>query len=334
MMRVFAPGRVNLIGDHVDYVGGVVLPMAVHLGTTVDMTPTEDNTVRVRSTNEATEVAFELPVADVSSIEPGWGRFVAAVCAELELERGFVAEVDSTLPVGAGLSSSSSFTVALALAAGFEGTPTDLAHACLRAEVRATGVPGGIMDQLTIAAATRGAALRIDCRDDTYSPVALPQGTAVHAVHCGVSRRLVGSEYAERRAACEAAEAIVGPLRDASLADLAALDDAALRARARHVVTEIERVEEAVDACLGGESAALGSLMVASHASLRDDFAVSIPELDDLVDRLCAVDGVYGARLTGAGFGGCVVAVADEDVDPEAVGGWRLEPHGAARAVT
>ncbi|RMH79865.1 MAG: galactokinase, partial [Actinomyces sp.] len=197
----------------------------------------------------------------------------------------------------------------------------------------ASGVPCGIMDQLAVAAGVEGAALLIDCRDETVEPVALPAGVAVHAVHSGVPRRLAGSAYAERRAACEAAEGEIGPLRDATPADVDTLDDPVRRRRARHVVTEIARVRAAVDACRRGDVATVGALMVDSHRSLRDDFEVSIPELDALVERLLAVPGVYGARLTGAGFGGCVVALVDADVPADRVGGWRLRPSGGARLV-
>lgn len=329
--RVHAPGRVNLIGDHVDYVGGLVLPMAVDLGTTVETEPADD--VELRSTHEDEPVRLTLPVADPAAVAPGWGRFVAAVLAEMGSTQGFRGVVSSDLPIGAGLSSSSSLSVAVALAAGFDGPRIELARLCRRAEIAATGVPCGIMDQLTIASARPGAALLIDCRSETVEPVPLPDGVAVHAVHCGVARRLVGSPYAERRAACEAAEAVIGPLRDASPADVDGLADVGLRKRARHVVGEIARVGAAVDAARAGDAAAFGRLMNESHASLRDDFEVSIPELDQLADRLRRTPGVHGARLTGAGFGGCVVALVDAAVDPAVVGGWRLGAAGAAQVL-
>ena len=326
-MRVVAPGRDNLIGDHVDYVGGLVLPMAVDLGTTIDVTPSPDRVVEMVSDAEDEAVALALPVHSPGAAGPAWGRFVAAVLAELGTTDGFRGAVTSTLPVGAGLSSSSSFTIAVALAAGFDGPPLDLARLALRAETAATGVPGGLMDQLVITHAVAGSASLIDCRTDTVTPVALPDGVAVHAVHSGVARRLAGSEYADRRAACEAAESLIGPLRDADLDDVARLDDPVLRARARHVVNENARVAAAAEAAAAGDPTEFGRLMDESHASLRDDFDVSIPELDDLVARLRATPGVFGARLTGAGFGGCAVALAEDDVD---LGGWRLAPAGAA----
>jgi galactokinase len=329
--RVHAPGRVNLIGDHVDYMDGVVLPMAIDLGTTIEVRPSEQ--VLLRSADEADDIVLELPVDDPSSVSVSWGRYVAAVLAEMGTVEGFAGTVTSTLPIGAGMSSSSSLSVAVALAAGFDGSTTELARLCRRAETVATGVPCGIMDQLTICAASAGAALRIDCRDETYGPVRLPDQTVVHAVHSGVTRRLAGSEYAERRDACEAAQAIVGPLRDVSIGDTAAIDDPVLRARARHVVSEIARVEAAIEAADQNDAATFGALMVESHESLRDDFEVSIPELDSLVERLCAIPGVHGARITGAGFGGCVVALVDEAVDADVVGGWRVRPSEGAHVL-
>ena len=190
------------------------------------------------------------------------------------------------------------------------------------------------MDQLVIVHAVEGAALLIDCRDDTTTPVALPEGTVVHAVHSGVARRLAGSAYADRRASCEAAEQLVGPLRDASLADLATIDDPVVRARARHVVSENARVAAAVDAATAGDAGELGRLMDESHRSLRDDFDVSVPELDELVERLRSIPGVHGARLTGAGFGGCAVAIADDTAAADEIGGWRLRPARGARVIS
>ncbi|MCH7788923.1 MAG: galactokinase [Acidobacteria bacterium] len=326
--RVFAPGRVNLIGDHVDYVGGLVLPMAVDLGTTIEVVPRADGQVLLTSENDPRPVRLTLPVRDVTEVEPQWGRFVAAVLAEMGAVDGFEGSVSSSLPIGAGMSSSSALSAAVAMAAGYEGAAIELARLCRRAETTASGVPCGIMDQLTIAAATKGTALAIDCRDESFRPIALPDKCSVFIAHCGVSRSLVESAYAERRAACEDAESQIGALRDASLSNVASLEDPLLRIRARHVVSEIARVEAAIDACVRGDPAEIGRLMIESHESLRDDFEVSIDELDRLVDRLCGIEGVYGARLTGAGFGGCVVALTHEEVDAVDVAGeaqsWRV----------
>jgi galactokinase len=184
------------------------------------------------------------------------------------------------------------------------------------------------MDQLTAAAGVAGAALCIDCTTLTITPVPLPDDVEVVVVHSGEDRALAGSAYAERAAQCAAAEALVGPLRRASIEDLGAIADPVVRRRARHVVTENQRVGAAVAALAAGDGPKVGRLMVASHASLRDDFEVSTPALDRLVARLVAVPGVLGARLTGAGFGGCAVAIARPGALDE---GWVVRPVGGAR---
>jgi galactokinase len=327
-VKAFAPGRVNLVGDHTDYMGGLVLPMAIDLGTTVEGVASDSPEVRLTSAEAPDEAIVPLDVADPASFRPPWGRFVAGVVAVLRPKTGFVGSVRTSLPLGAGLSSSSSLTVAVALALGFEGSARDLALACQRAETVASGVPGGVMDQLTSAAGVAGHALLIDCKTLTVDPVPLPAGIDVFAVHSGVRRSLANSAYAERRAQCEAAEWELDiPLRAATVSDVVALEDPVLRRRARHVVSENERVRVVADAFLRGDLDAVGEAVKASHLSLRDDFDVSTPELDALVARLTATPGVIGARLTGAGFGGCVVAMAHAGT---AVDGWRVRAAGHA----
>ena len=295
-----APGRVNLIGDHTDYNDGFVLPAAIDLECVVCATARTDDLVRVTWLDG----------------DAGSGRYADAVRSVLaELGRapiGMDAEVSSTIPVGSGLSSSAALEVSLALAlcdvARFELAPVELALACQRAEQRATGVPCGIMDQLASVSGRAGAALLIDCRSLEVEPIPLPDGVAIVVVHSGLPRRLEGSAYAERRAACEAVAARLGlnALRDATP------EQVADEPRARHVVSENGRVLDAADALRRGDVDRLASLMSASHASLRDDFEVSTPELDALVEALGRA-GAAGARLTGAGFGGCVVALAPSD---------------------
>lgn len=313
-----APGRVNLIGDHTDYNEGFVLPVAIDLGCTVRATRRDDGVVRLRSEDVDGEVEL---AADGSTapeaVEEPWGRYAAGVVGTLA-ERGrpavgVDAVVSSTIPLGAGLSSSAALEVALALAlcdaAEFELPLLELAIACQEAEQVATGVPCGIMDQLASLAGRHNHALLIDCRSLDVRPIPLPPRLAVLIVHSGVSRTLVGSEYAERRQACEAVAALLGleSLRDATA------EQVADEPRARHVVSENARVLEAAGALQEGDVAALGPLLNASHASLRDDFEVSTPELDALVEALREA-GAIGARLTGAGFGGCVVGLASRDV--------------------
>jgi galactokinase len=325
-----APGRVNLIGDHTDTTGGLVLPMAIDLATTVVGTPGGDVVV-LHSADEPEPAVVSLDVTDPAAITPGWARYVAGVVAEMAPSTGFTGRVSTTLPVGAGLSSSAALEVAVALALGFDGTPLELALLCQRAEQRASGVPCGVMDQLASTAGVDGSALLIDCHDLTVTPVSLPPGVEVRVVHSGEPRTLAGSAYAERRAAVEAAELVLGPLRLVrEVGAVEALAEEVLRRRARHVVTENERVRATVDALANSDLAAVGRAMAASHASLRDDFEVSTPGLDALVDRLSATDGVWGARLTGAGFGGCVVALTEPGAVDE---GWKVEPSAGARLV-
>jgi galactokinase len=312
-----APGRVNLIGDHTDYNEGFVLPVAIDLSCVIRSTRNGEDVVRVRSENAegVIELAADGSTAP-SNVPEMWGRYAAGVVGTLA-ERGrpavgIDAVVSSTIPLGAGLSSSAALEVAVALAlcdaAEFELPLLELALACQEAEQVATGVPCGIMDQLTSLAGRDNHALLIDCRSLDVRPIPLPPRLAVLILHSGVSRGLVDSEYAERREACEAIAALLGlqSLRDATP------EQVADEPRARHVVSENARVLAAAEALEAGDVAALGPLLNASHASLRDDFEVSTPELDALSEALRDA-GAIGARLTGAGFGGCVVGLASRD---------------------
>lgn len=309
-----APGRVNLIGDHTDYTGGFVLPMAIDRECLLAVTAGPAGRVRARSL----EFEGALDVAtdgrdDPREVKPRWGGFVAGVVQALVARGaavpGLELAISSTVPAGSGLSSSSALSVALTMAladaAGLELGDDDVARAALDGEIRATGVPGGLMDQLASVHGIVDHALLIDCRDLHIEPIRIPEDLAVLVVHSGVKRTLAGSAYADRRAATERAAALLGV---ASLRD-AQLDDADDDPRARHVVTENARVLAFAAALRDGDVDALGPLLLASHASLRDDFEVSTPELDLLVDAFLAA-GALGARLTGAGFGGCVVALA------------------------
>jgi len=328
-VKAYAPGRVNLMGDHTDYTGGLVLPMAVDLGTTVEGTASSREHVRLSSAEEPDDAVVPLTVTDPAAIEPPWARYVAGVVSVLRPMTGFVGTVHTTLPIGAGLYSSAALEAAVALALGFDGSPHELARACQEAEQIASGVPCGVMDQLAAAAGVAGHALLIDCSTLTVEPVALPAGVEVVVAHSGVQRALVTSAYARRRSECEAAERALGiPLRDATPADVARLDDALFRRRARHVVSENRRVCAVAEAFAGADLATIGEAMTASHASLRDDFEVSTPELDALVARLTRTPGVIGARLTGAGFGGCAVALVHAGA---AVDGRRVRAAGGAR---
>lgn len=332
MIVAYSPGRVNLIGDHTDYSGGLVCPMAIDLGTTVRV-ERGGTAVRLTSEAEAEPAAVPLAVEDPAAVAPPWARYVAGVVAELRPREGARGTVTTTLPVGAGLSSSAALQLAVALALGADDAdPVGLAALCQRAEQVASGVPCGIMDQLVCAAGTAGHASLIDCTSHAVVPVPIPPGVEIVVIHSGQSRTLVGSEYAARRSAVEAAARALGaPLREAP--DVSALDDPVLRRRARHVVTENQRVRDFVAALAAGDAAGAGTLMAASQASLRDDFEVSTPVVDALVARVTATPGVWGARMTGAGFGGCVVALTV----PGALAGlpgWVVTASAGARVVT
>lgn len=310
-MRAYAPGRVNLIGGHTDYTGGLVLPMAVDLGTTVEGHGVDEPVVRLRSAELPETAVVPLDVDDPAAIAPAWARYVAGVVAEIRPRRGFEGSVSTTIPIGTGLSSSAALEVAVGLALGWDGSRAELALACQRAEHRASGVPCGIMDQLSSLAGVAGHALLIDCTTLETTPVALPDDVAVVVVDSGERRALASSGYAERRAEVARVEDLLGPLPRATRADVESIGDPLLRKRARHVVTENERVLAFVDAIAAGDVATAGRLMVQSHRSLRDDHDVTTAALDALVERLCTTPGVHGARLTGGGWGGCVVALAD-----------------------
>jgi galactokinase len=277
----------------------------------------------------AVVVLDDLDTHHPSEFQPFWARYVAGVAATIRPVEGGQGVVTTELPVGAGLSSSAALEVAVALALGFEGSPRTLAQACQQAEHLASGVPCGIMDQLASVLGRRGHALLIDCTTLDVVATPVPDDFEVIVVHSGERRELATSAYGVRRAQVEEAAAVIGrPLRDATLDDLSAVPDGALRRRIRHVLTENERVREFAAALAAGDGPSAGALMTASHASLRDDFEVSTPVLDGLVDKLTATSGVYGARLTGAGFGGCVVALAAAGTSlPDA---WVVHPADGA----
>lgn len=327
MIRAVAPGRVNLIGEYTDVADGLVLPMAIDMATTVTGSAGGDAVV-LRSVDEDGVAVVPLSVTDPEAIEPGWARYVAGVVAELRPPIGFAGDVATTVPIGAGLSSSAALEVAVALALGFGGTPFELAELTRRAEQHASGVPCGIMDQLASAAGVGGHALLIDCGTLAVSPVPVPDDVEIRVVHSGQERKLSGSAYGERVAAIERGASEVGPLADVTdLAVVERINDPEVRRRTRHVVTENRRVRAAAAALGAGDMVELGRLMDESHRSMRDDLEISTPVVDALVERLRARPGVLGVRLTGAGFGGCLVALTAPGALDE---GWLVRPSPGA----
>ena len=315
-----SPGRVNLIGDHTDYTGGLVLPMAIDRYTTISGTRTP-STIRLRSQNEPEIVEFELPISSPEKVTPSWGRYVAGVAAEMQNRaHGFDGEISCTIPIGAGLSSSAALEVATALAIGDTSTPVERAKLCQRAEHRAVGVPCGIMDQLTVTSGIRDHALLIDCHELTILPVQLPNDVKV-VVQFIAERKLTSSSYAERVAQCNAAEEIVGPLRLANLSSLASIANKTIFRRARHVVSENQRVRDFAAMLRTGDLKSAGKLMIESHNSLDHDFETSTPQMNSAVAAAISQPGVYGARMTGGGFGGCIVILADAAAK---IDGWQV----------
>ena len=323
--RAVAPGRVNLIGDHTDYTGGLVLPMAIKMFTSIEFS-LQENYVDLRSESE--DGIYRRALSDRSDPQTSssWGRYVDAVLSLIEEPQGLTGVIRSTLPIGAGLSSSASLEVALALALGFQGDELSLALLGQRAEHMATQVPCGIMDQLCITSAVAGTASLINCSTYEVTHIPIPDDVKV-VVRLVTARQLEGSAYAQRVDECRFAEHFVGPLSVADMSDVTKIPDAIVRSRATHVISENARVSAFATALSVSDFSLAGEIMQESHKSLAENFAVSVPEMDQAVAQLAATPGVYGARMTGGGFGGCVVALCEPSAQVE---GWVVEPVGAA----
>jgi galactokinase len=352
-----APGRVNLIGEHTDYNDGFVLPLAIdrYVVLAADRPPRAAAAGAPAAPSmclhSAALEASATIAADGSSRAPAppWTRYVQGVVAGLHrlgIEAGPLdILIDASLPLGGGLSSSAALEVATATlieaGTGRSLDPLEKARLCQKAEQEAAGVPCGIMDQYSSIFGRAGAALLLDCRSLESEAVPLDdRAVALLVINSRVKHALADGAYAERRAQCEAAAAALGvpALRDATRDRLEHARNAlepVLYRRARHVITENDRTTRAAAAIRAGDWSAAGRLMAASHESLRDDYEVSCPELDWLVDRASSAPGVLGARMTGGGFGGCIVclvhpgAVDDvaRQVTTEYHARWAIEPY-------
>ncbi|HET7771239.1 MAG TPA: galactokinase, partial [Chloroflexota bacterium] len=321
-----APGRVNLIGEHTDYNDGFVFPAAIDRDVYVAARATDDGRARLYAANFRRKTEF--PLSDVRH-QPSerWSHYERGVVVMLQQDGhqvgGFEAAIEGDVPSGAGLSSSAAVEVATATALkalfDLQLDPVRLAVLCQRAENQFVGVNSGIMDQFISALGQRATALLIDCRSLEYRHVPLGESAQIVVADTSVKRGLVDSEYNARRAECEEAVRLlsqrvagVRALRDVSAVQLReheALLPEVVRRRARHVVTENERTLRSVAALEAGDLGAFGRLMDESHASLRDDYEVTVPPLDAMVDAAHNVSGVLGSRMTGAGFGGCTVSL-------------------------
>jgi galactokinase len=329
-----APGRVNLIGGHTDYNDGFVLPVTIDRAVYVALRLCKDRAVRLRSLNFEAEIEYSLREPPFEEL-PQWVQFVAGVIEEFRASRGLDCGVEGVVwgnvPVGGGLSSSAALEVAAA-----EGLkdlfqinldPEDTALLCQTVEHEYVGVQCGIMDQMAVRLGRAGRALSLDCRTLDYEHVPLPLDEAsIVIADSRVSRELAGSKYNKRRAECEEGVAFFRQFDDSieALRDVgrdlferhAGELDETIRRRCRHVVTENERVRKSARVLKAEDLGAFGALMSAAHKSLREDYEVSIEELDHLVATARAMEGTYGARMTGAGFGGCMVClVANAAVD-------------------
>lgn len=341
---VFAPGRVNLIGDHVDYNDGLVLPMPLALGTAVAWRRTaQPGFAALAADYPGTPYRFDSAAAPPAG--DGWHSMVHGMAALLHedspFEGGLELAIAGNLPRGSGLSSSASLCIATGraiMAAGHaaDTSPRRLALIAQQVEHRFAGVACGIMDQMVIAAGRPGAAMLLDCRTLEHSHVALPADWSVLVIQSGVVRELVEGAYNTRRAQCESAARKLGlaSLRDVdpSGLDVTRLDSVEAR-RARHVVTEIERTRQAAAAIAAQDIATLGVLMREAHASMRDLFEASHPEVDRQVALINAAIGpAGGARITGGGFGGAIVAILEAAAEPDVLAALRRAGIGAGES--
>jgi galactokinase len=325
-----APGRVNMLGEHVDYNDGMVLPAAIDRAVRLAASPTDDGIISLYAADLGKSATFRLDQLDAKTDLageplPNWAKYPAGVAWALQRSglrvQGLQAVYSSDVPIGSGLSSSAAVEMAFAVLwqtlGGWALNQVALAKQGQIAENQYVGVSTGLMDQFASTCGVKDHLLYFDTRSLEWEPIPLPAGTAIVIADSGVRRSLVTSAYNERRASCEKAVELlkaylpqIHSLRDVSTVDFAAYGaylPEEVRKRAEHIVKEIHRVEQAVQVLRRGEAILFGGLMYAGHVSLRDLYEVSCPELDLLVSATRSIPGCYGARLTGAGFGGCTV---------------------------
>ena len=324
----YAPGRVNLIGEHIDYNGGMVMPLGLPVGLSVALRRRDDSQIQIASDRFSgiAKIALGDPKAD------GWADYalgaVSLAVADGLLTGGVDMVITSTIPDGAGLSSSAALIVAILKAArdasGSTATNEEIAMLARRVENDYIGIPCGIMDQMAVAVASDGEAIALNTSDLSYTRLTIPDGYRIAVIHSGIQRKLSDGRYAKRKNECDEAATLIGnsnlclltKTQQQKAADL----PSPLNQRVHHCVTEHQRVLKAVDALRDHNMHAFGALMNASHVSMRDDFDVSLPEIDTLVDGALSA-GAIGARLTGGGFGGCIVAcIKNEDY-----AGWEVK---------
>ena len=315
-IQISAPGRVNLIGDHTDYTGGLVMPLTLDAHTTVIGQANTSRVWNLVSRDEPVALSTELPIRDPGSVLPRWGRYVAGVLFELAqlgiAVPGFTGEISTTIPIGSGLSSSAALEIAIARTAlsiaNVVLPDADVALLCQRAEHIASGVPCGIMDQLCIAVGRPHTATLINCHTLDVQHIAMPD--EIEVVTRFVSHRtLVGSEYSDRVTDCRHIEEMIGPLRLANLGDAEQISDQRLFRRAQHVISENQRVRDFASALSRKDFGIAGQLMLESHQSLANDFETSNAIMDQAVKTMMSEPGILGARMTGGGFGGCIVGI-------------------------
>ena len=335
-----APGRVNLIGEHTDYNDGFVLPLAINRAAKVAYRRRNDRVIRARTALHNMTCEISLERLDVHRGH-GWASYIAGVAWAMQdagrVVRGADLSIESDVPSGAGLSSSAALEVAthraLSAVSGLEWNPQEAATQSRRAENEFVGVACGVMDQMAAAASREGHAMLLDCRSLGADYVPIPREAGIVVIDTGVRRKLAASEYNQRRAACERAVAqlqrvypAIRALRDVTLQQLldarAELGATEFK-RAQHVVAENERVIAAVGALRAGDLVSVGALLSSSHGSLRDHYEVSSAELDAAVECAMSHPACFGARMTGAGFGGCAIALVASGGAEEFVGAMR-----------